>query len=485
MKFYTNKKRLFLLLIALLLIVLSWWGVAMANSGLVVRSLQRDGVPMLYLAPQTSEKIPGVLVAHGFAGSKQLMLGYAQVLAHAGYGIMLWDFNGHGANPAPLENFTLQQNLDIATAAILEQPEVDSSRLALLGHSMGSGAVMSAGIQNRDRFAATIAISPTGANLTPIAPRNLQLQAGSWESGFVRNAERLLKAAGGENKNLAAGRGRKLVIIPNVEHITILFSNASHQAARKWLDATFNNNSTSNYVDRRTIWYLLHLIGWLMLFAAVIPIFLSTPQPAKVNSIRSLVGLLLAPVAASSALAVINGVGEIGSLGGLMVGGALGIWFFAGGIIWLMMLWKLPRPTKRSILLGVVLFAVLWLAFGAIAQVTWLQWWLIPARLKLVPVLSVACFPWFLASGITQQNTSAVKRLAWWLLETTILIGGLILTAFVLPQLRFIFLILPLFPPIMAILAFSAAQIKESWSYAIGSAIFFGWTLAAAFPLAA
>jgi len=33
---------------------------------------------MLYLAPQQGEKIPGVLVAHGFAGSKQLMLGYAR-----------------------------------------------------------------------------------------------------------------------------------------------------------------------------------------------------------------------------------------------------------------------------------------------------------------------------------------------------------------------------------------------------------------------
>lgn len=119
MKFYSNKKRLFSIITALLLIVVSWCGVATANSGLVVRSLQRNGVPMLYLAPQTSEKMPGVLVAHGFAGSKQLMLGYAQVLAHAGYAVMLWDFNGHGANPAPLENFTLQQNLYIATADIL------------------------------------------------------------------------------------------------------------------------------------------------------------------------------------------------------------------------------------------------------------------------------------------------------------------------------------------------------------------------------
>jgi predicted alpha/beta-fold hydrolase len=93
-----TRQRYFLLLVALLLIVLSWWGIAAARTGLIVKSLNRDGVPLLYVAPQTTEKIPGVLVAHGFAGSKQLMLGYAQVLAHSGYAVMLWDFSGHAAN---------------------------------------------------------------------------------------------------------------------------------------------------------------------------------------------------------------------------------------------------------------------------------------------------------------------------------------------------------------------------------------------------
>jgi alpha-beta hydrolase superfamily lysophospholipase len=192
-----TRQRYFLLLMALLLIVLSWWGVAAAQAGLVVRSLNQDGVPLLYIAPQRPKAVPGVLVAHGFAGSKQLMLGYAQVLAHGGYAVMLWDFAGHAANTAPLGRLSLQQDLDVAYAALLEQPEVDPARLALLGHSMGSGAVMSAGIRDVGRFAATVAISPTGAQVTPSAPRNLQLQVGSWEGGFVRNAQKLLAAAGG------------------------------------------------------------------------------------------------------------------------------------------------------------------------------------------------------------------------------------------------------------------------------------------------
>jgi pimeloyl-ACP methyl ester carboxylesterase len=530
-----TRKRLFLTILALLLIALSWWGVAAARTGLVTRTFSdrtfsAQGLPMLYLAPQGSEqgseKIPGVLVAHGYAGSKQLMLGYAHVLAHAGYAVMLWDFGGHGANPAPLERESLQQDLNVAYAALLEQPEVDPSRLALLGHSMGSGAVMSAAIRNPERFAATVAVSPTGAGVTPSIPRNLQLQAGSWEGGFVKNAQRLLAAAGGENDNFAGGRARSLVIIPNAEHITILLRNVSHQAARKWLDATFglsnSSTSSSNYVDRRMAWYALHLVAWLLLLFAIAPVLASPssdrkkpiqPNPSELtfptpldpplpplkrgvkegqkvipsSLVRKKVrgfGLLFAPFVASGGLLLLSRGGDIDSLGGLLVGGAMGIWFAIAGVVWLGILSGLPRPTIRGVGLGLALFVLLWVAFGAIAQEVWVQWWLIPARLKLWPLLSLACLPWFLASGVAQQDAGIFKRIAWWLGQSVALVLGFILVLYLLPQLSFIYLLLPLFPLFMAIFSFAAAQLNETWSYALGSALFFGWAIAAAFPLA-
>ncbi|WP_155707197.1 alpha/beta hydrolase, partial [Gloeocapsopsis dulcis] len=257
-----KRLRQLLLLLSILLIGLSWWGIIAARSGLVVRSFEQESIPLMYLAPQQAQAVPGVLIAHGYAGSKQLMLGYAHVLARAGYATMLWDFDGHGANSNQLQRFELQQNLNVALNVLLKQPEVDRTRLALLGHSMGSGIVMSAGIE-QVLFAAAIAVSPTGASVTSQAPRNLQLQAGSWEGRFIANAQQLLAAGGGSNDNFAAGTARELVIVPNAEHITILFNDASHQAALRWLNATFNQSSTSNYVDRRMGWYGLHLLGWL------------------------------------------------------------------------------------------------------------------------------------------------------------------------------------------------------------------------------
>jgi dienelactone hydrolase len=481
-----NRKRLGLLLLAILLIVSSWLGIAAARSQLKLGSLQREGVPLMYLAPRQGKAVPGVLVAHGFAGSKQLMLGYGHIFAHAGYAVMLWDFDGHGANGTRLQRYKLQQNLDVALQALVQQPEVDSHRLALLGHSLGSGIVMTAGVNTPDRFAATIAVSPTGAEVTPQAPRNLQLQAGSGEERFVTNAQQLLARAGGENPNLAAGKGRELVVIPGVEHITILFSDGSHQAALRWLDATFERTHNSQYVDRRIGWYGLHLLGWLLGLAAVAPLIREAQTAAvKMSPSRRWVGLFIAPLAAVAGLVLLEGRATLQDLGGIQVGGAVGVWFLIAGLAWLSVLTPLPRPTLRTVGLGIALFAFLWLAFGAMAQVVWLQWWLIPIRLRLWLPLAIASLPWFLASGIVQQNIGVGKRVLWWLGQSVVLIGGFVLTLNFLPQLGFMFLLLPLFPPLMGILSLVAWLLNRVWVYAISSALFFGWLLAAGFPLSA
>jgi pimeloyl-ACP methyl ester carboxylesterase len=481
-----SRKRWVVLVLACLMIVLAWVGVFAARTGLVVRQIERSDVPLLYLAPQNQTGVPGLLIAHGFAGSKQLMLGYGHVLAQAGYGVMLWDFSGHGGSRLPQRD-SLQADLQIAYEALLAQPEIDATRLALLGHSMGSGAVMSAGIQQADRFAATVAISPTGASVTPEAPRNLQMQAGSWEGGFITNAQRLLARAGGENENLATGQGRSLVLIPNAEHITILFRSTSHQAALQWLDATFGRQSSSSYVDRRMAWYGLHLLGWLVAIATISPLLQRSSQSPKLQTrspIRRWGSLLVSSSAASDTLSLFGHSEILAALGGVQVGGAVALWFGLAGLIWLGLLTQFPRPSLRDLLLGIALFAFLWFGFGSMAQVVWLQWWLIPTRLALWPWLALGFLPWFLASGIAQQDISGVSRMLWWLGQSVALVVGIYSLLQFSPQLGFLYILLPLFPLFMALFAYVAALLNQAWSYALGCALFFGWAIAAAFPLA-
>jgi pimeloyl-ACP methyl ester carboxylesterase len=481
--------RLVLAVAAAGLILLSWQRVLAAGRGLVIRDVSAEGgAPLRFLAPDGALDIPGVVVAHGFAGSSQLMTGYAYALARAGYGVVLADFDGHGAARGVLDRQgnTLQRNLAAAYEALAAQSEIDPARIALLGHSMGSGAVMTAAIDNPDRYRATIAVSPTGAAVDEASPRNLLLMAGSLEPGFLANAQDLLAAAGGPNGDLAGGRGRALVEAPNVEHITILFSRTAQQAAIDWLNKTFALPAASVAPDRRMVWFAAHLGGWLLLLAAVAPLLPAAPPLSGLirRAPWHWAGLILGAAATAVVLFLLGRLFDVSTLGGLLVGGALGLWFLLLGAVWLATGFRPPRPSGADVAWGVGLFLFLSLAFGVMAHRVWLPWLLIPERLALWPLLVAAMLPWALASALAQYGLRPARRLGWWAMQSVAIVGGLGLTVALSPELFFVTLLLPVFPIVLGILSIVGAVIDRPWAVAIGNALFFGWLLVAVFPLA-
>lgn len=481
-----SSRRLALAALALLLILLAWWGVLGAGRGLESRRLTGvNGEPLRFLVPQDTTSVPGVIIAHGFSGSTPFMLGFGQILARAGYGVMLLDFDGHGSARVRLDDGSLQRNLDAAYAALIAQPEIDPARVALLGHSMGSGAVMSAAIADADRYRATVAVSPTGAAVSPEFPRNLLLMAGTLEPQFAANGRDLLARAGGANDDLAGGHGRAMVDVPNVEHITILFSGVAHQAALDWLNRTFDWPAATAAADRRVVWYVVHLAGWLLLVTALAPLFpAAAPASARRRPPWPWLGLPLGALVAALLLAALGRFADISGLGGVLVGGALALWFGALGVVWLLLGFRPPRPTGRDGLGGLVLFAVLTLAFGVMADRVWLPWWLTPERLARCLPAAVCALPWLLAAGLAQHGATAWRRAGWWLLQTVVIVAGLLLTTLFVPGLGFVALLLPVIPAVLAGMSLAGAAIDRPWSYAIGNALFFGWLLVAIFPLA-
>jgi dienelactone hydrolase len=75
---------------------------------------------------------------------------------------MLFDFDGHGAAHGRLDQSggVLQRNLAAAYESLASQPEIDPAQIALLGHSMGSGAVMTAAINSSEQYEATSPCRP-------------------------------------------------------------------------------------------------------------------------------------------------------------------------------------------------------------------------------------------------------------------------------------------------------------------------------------
>ncbi len=484
-----NGARLGLAVIAAGLILLSWQRIWAAGRGLTTRPLATEsGTPLRFIGPEGASGVPGVIVAHGFAGSSQLMTGYAYALARAGYGVVIFDFDGHGRASGALDRGgdALQRNLESAYGALAAQPEVDPARVALLGHSMGSGAVMSAAIAHPERYRATVAVSPTSAAVTADAPRNLLLMAGTLEPGFLDNARSLLNAAGGPNDDLAGGRGRMLVEAPNVEHITILFSRTGQQAAVDWLNRTFDRPAATVSADRRMVWFTAHLGGWLLLLVAVAPLLPAAPPLSGAVRRRpwSWAGLPLGALVAAAVLFLIARVSDAGTLGGLLVGGALGLWFLTLGAIWLALGFRPSRPGDADVVWGVGLFLFLTVAFGVMANQVWLPWTLIPARLARWPLLAATALPWSLAAALAQHRLGAARRFVWWAGHSAVVVGGLGLTVALSPGLFFVVLLLPVFPIILGIMSIVGAAVDRPWAVALGNALFFGWLLVAVFPLA-
>jgi pimeloyl-ACP methyl ester carboxylesterase len=473
--------------IAILLILGSWWGASQMYDGLVTRRFTQDGVPLTFLSPAQGRDLPGVIVAHGFGGSHQLMLGYGLSFARAGYAVMLLDFSGHAANPNPLSasRESLQEDLDMAFQALCAQPEVNSNQVVLLGHSMGSGAVMQAGIEHPDRYAAVIAVSPTAAEVSDSAPPNLMLQVGAWEARFLANAQELLVKAGGASEDFGEKRARRLVVIPSVEHITILFSAKSREVAADWLSSAFGVERELDYRDTRMIWYSMHLLGWLMIGLAMGPFMAMRIEVYQVEpkAARRWLGLLLAPFVATGFLALLDGWVDLSDFFGLQVGGALAIWFFLMGVVWLVVAARIHPPGRQSLLWGGFLFALIWVAMGLMAQFTWMQWFLNPPRLWRWPILVLACLPWKLALGRALQRAKGWCRAGLWVIQSALLLATLLMVAYWVPGMFVIMLIAPVLPIVLGVELLISTHVYDPWAYAIGSAAFLGWMMAAIFPI--
>jgi pimeloyl-ACP methyl ester carboxylesterase len=475
------------ILLAAVLMAISWWGVIRLGEGLTIRKFRREGQPFSYIGPREGQNVPGVIAAHGFGGSQQLMLGYGYTLARSGYGVVLLDFKGHGANSNPMESARdgLQEDLDAATQLLIQQPEVNPEQIALLGHSMGSGAVMQAGIENPDRYDAVIAISPTGAEVSDSVPPNLLLMAGEWEGRFVTNAQQLLEKAGGASTEFRSKLARQFVEISNAEHISILFNTSSQKQSVTWLNRTFEIEKESTIRDRRILWYGLHLGAWVILSVASKSLIGSQGDHTHDQTLsrRTWLYLIMAPFIATALLALLNALVDVTSILNIMVGGALGLWFLLMGVTWLVGGVRPEAPTLRSLIQGLLLFATLWLALGMMAQFTWMNWFLIPDRLWRWLILASACLPWKLAAGTAHHQATKYGKLGIWALQSTAIVSTLVLTAFLVPGMFVVILIAPVLPLIIGIETLIGVQYHAPWTYGIGSAMFFGWMMAAFFPI--
>jgi dipeptidyl aminopeptidase/acylaminoacyl peptidase len=125
----------------------------------IVTANQKKLFGWLIAAP-SGLSAPTVLVIHGWGANAALMLPAARPLHAAGYAVLLLDARCHGRSDddsfSSLPRFA--EDVEHALDWLARQPAVDPQRIALLGHSVGAGAVLLAAARRRD-VAAVVSVS--------------------------------------------------------------------------------------------------------------------------------------------------------------------------------------------------------------------------------------------------------------------------------------------------------------------------------------
>lgn len=408
--------RLLALLAGLLICAVAIWRLEDARAGLSITPLAVGPTPATVYRRADGEKAPAVVIAHGFAGSRQLMEAYALTLAHAGYVVVSFDFEGHGRNPTPMRGDVtridgttqiLMREVGRVTDAALALPFVDG-RVALLGHSMASDILVRRALED-PRVGAVVAVSMFSEAVTATAPRDLLMVSGAWEPWLRANAlanARLADPAAAEGETVgdpARGAGRRAVAAPDVEHVGVLYSPTALAEARSWLDAAFHRESAGP-VAATGPWIALLLAGIVVLawpLAGLLP--KGDPPPAALPFRTFLLATLIPATVTPLALRPIDT-----HFLPVLVADYLAVHLLVYGALALVVLRlsgvRLGRVAWASGL-ALALYGVL--VFGGAMDRYVASFMPIPARLPIIAAIAVGTIPYMLSDSLVTECGSA------------------------------------------------------------------------------
>ena len=495
-------------ILALAAIAGSLWQLARTTDGLVIETTAIGSTPATIFRPADGGRTPVVVIAHGFAGSQQLMRPFAITFARNGLTAVTFDFLGHGRNPSPLTGSITE--VSGATAALVAQTAqvvafaktLGDGRVAILGHSMATDIVVRVA-EADPGIAATVAVSMFSPAVTATAPKNLLTIVGAWEPGLKQEALRVtglvsapLPAEPGVTYgSVENGSARRMAIAPDVEHVSVLYSQTSAREAQAWLDAAFARPATgASYADARGGWVLLLLAGIVALMrpvAALLPVVAAVPVGGGMPWRRLALPLLAATAATPLILRVVPT-----DFLPVLVGDYLAVHFALFGVI-LAVAARLfggappaaaPTSLPRLILAAAV-FALATtggLALALDAQVTAF----IPGsnRWPLVLALLAGTLSFFLALEWTTHGPQAARG-GYVAAKIAFLLSLGLAVGLDFEHLFFLAIILP-----VVLLFFIVTGLFSRWAYrrthhpavaAVANAVLFAWAIGVTFPLLA
>lgn len=494
-------------LASLAAIVAGIWHLADTTSGLTVSRVEIDGTPATIFHPAGEARLPSVVIAHGFAGSQQLMQPFATTLARNGFLAITFDFPGHGRNAASMrgqldDDAALSRPLLAALDAVIRHARAHprgDGRVALLGHSMAADIVVRRAISDPE-IVATVGVSLFSQGITARAPRNLLVIAGALEPAMlVDEGIRIVgMAAGGAAAedttygSFADGTARRLVLADGTEHIAVIYSRESLTAALAWLREAFGQAAAAPvFVDARGKWLGLTFVGLVALawpLSRLLPRARASPTGAALRGRRFAVAaiapalltpLLLWPLP-TDFLPILLGdyVAVHFALYGALTLAAIRL---AGG--------SLPAPALPAAGVLIAAAAASLYAVGALGTPIDLyvtSFVPVAGRGWLVLAMLAGTLPFFLADEWLTRGRDA-PRAAYPATKFLFLVSLAIAIALAPRRLFFLIIIVP-----VILLLFVVHGLFSRWAHratghplvgAVASAIAFAWAIAVTFPV--
>jgi esterase/lipase len=103
----------------------------------VANGIKVNGKIMLPANASASNLVPGAVLCHGFGADQNVMESSALLLVKKGIATIVFDLRGHGSSEGCLDG-NFETDVIDAWRLLTSLREVDSSRVALIGHSLGA-----------------------------------------------------------------------------------------------------------------------------------------------------------------------------------------------------------------------------------------------------------------------------------------------------------------------------------------------------------
>ena len=484
------------------LIAIALSGLAQDRIGVTAEAMTIEGTPATVFRTGNTPA-PVVLIAHGFAGSQQLMQAFALNAARSGMIAVTFDFLGHGRHPVPLGGSVTE--IGGATRSLVQQTAgmarfargLGDGRLALLGHSMASDIIIRVAQAEPD-IAATVAISAFSQVVSAQSPRNLLLIAGEWESYLAAEALRLVGQVAGTDPqagvtygNMVDGTARRLVIAPHVEHIGVLYSATSLSEAQHWLAQVFREAAKMPPV-RSGMWIMLLLAGLIIAVRPLSRLLPVVSAPAIGGGLPWRWFWLVALIPALATPLVLRFVPT--HFLPILVADYLALHFALYGILTFAMLRFVgsSRPSlarHAGLRFALAALAALAITFGGLFMaidtfVTAIA--PIPARIILVLALLIGTSSYFMATEWAMRGPHAARGAAI-AVPTAFLVSLALAVALDLKRLFFLAIIVPVIVPFLLVFGLFAHWIHARTGHPmVGAAVqaaAFALAIGATFPM--